>query len=212
MVVALVSEGQVASVMRQLWQYLQAYLQPNYELAHQAGSFPTQASVLMLFTDDEQNPEIIFTLRAQHLSNHPGEVAFPGGMWEPQDVTLLETALRESYEEIGLPPAQVNVLGACRPRSTRAGVRVTPFVGVIPAETELVPNLSELDAIFRVPLASFHSGAIQTRTDIFSHAGQSYRVPAYEHQGYEIWGFTAALTEEIITAIVAKSSELTLIQ
>lgn len=198
--------------MRQLWQYLQSYLQPNSKLALQSGSFPSQASVLMLFTDDEHNPEIIFTLRAQHLSNHPGEVAFPGGMWEPQDNTLLDTALRESYEEVGLSPAAVKLLGACQPRSTRAGVRVTPFVGVIAAETELVPNLSELDAIFRVPLASFHSGAIQIRTDIFSHAGQSYRVPAYEHQGYEIWGFTAALTAEIIAAIVAQSGEISLIQ
>lgn len=197
--------------MRQLWQNLQTYLQPNNTIAYQAGEFPRQASVLVLFTDDH-NPEIIFTLRAQHLSNHPGEVAFPGGMWEPQDVNLLQTALRESHEEVGLPPGDVILLGACRSRSTRAGVVVTPFVGVIAAHTELVPNRSELDAVFRVPLAAFHSGMIQTRTDIFSHAGKSYRVPAYEHQGYEIWGFTAALTQEIINAIVAEAGEISLIE
>jgi 8-oxo-dGTP pyrophosphatase MutT (NUDIX family) len=198
--------------MKQLWQTLQSYLQSNQSIVHQQGEFPRQASVLMLFTDSEQHPEIIFTLRAMHLSNHPGEVSFPGGMWEPQDTTLLDTALRESYEEINLLPTQVQLLGACRSRSTRAGVLVTPFVGVIPEHVELVPNRSELDAIFRVPLAAFHSGMIQTRTDIFSHEGRSYRVPAYLHQGYEIWGFTAALTHEIISAIVVESGEVSLIQ
>lgn len=198
--------------MRQLWQELETFLHPQKALIHQTGSFTAQASVMVLFTDDRRNPEIIFTRRAQHLSNHPGEVAFPGGMWESGDNTLLETALRESHEEVGLLPSAVRVLGACRPRATRAGVRVTPFVGVIAADTLLVPNSTELDAIFRVPLAAFHSGMIQTRTDIFSYAGQSFRVPAYEHQGYEIWGFTAALTNEIISALVAKSGELTLIQ
>lgn len=198
--------------MRELWQQLQAYLKPNDALTLLSGSFPAEASVLVLFTDDHQNPEIVFTLRAQHLSNHPGEVAFPGGMWEPQDAGLLQTALRESHEEIGLPPEAVTLLGACRPRSTLSGVKVTPFVGVISAETELTPNLSELDAIFRVPLAAFHSGMIQTRTDIFQHGGQDYRIPAYQHQGYEIWGFTAALTNEIISAIVSRSGEISLIK
>jgi 8-oxo-dGTP pyrophosphatase MutT (NUDIX family) len=198
--------------MRQLLQQLKAYLQPNNTLAHLSGPFPKQAAVLVLFTDDLYRPEIIFTLRARHLSNHPGEVAFPGGMWEPQDDTLLMTALRETHEEIGLCPSAVQVLGSCKPRSTRAGICVTPFVGVIPAGAELVPNLAELDTVFRVPLAEFHSGMIQTRTDIFSHGGQSFRVPAYEHQGYEIWGFTAALTTEIINAIVAESGEIALIQ
>ena len=192
--------------MRPLWQYLQNYLQPNYSLTRQVGLYPAQASVMVLFTDAE-NPEMIFTLRAQHLTNHPGEVAFPGGMWETGDNTLLDTALRESHEEIGLSPAAVKLLGACKPRATRAGVRVTPFVGLIDPAIELVPSPDELDAVFRVPLSAFRAG-IQTRTDIFSHAGKSWRVPAYQHEGYEIWGFTAALTQEIITAVLNATDEV----
>lgn len=192
--------------MRPLWQYLQNHLQPNHALTHQVGFYPTQASVMVLFTDTE-NPELIFTLRAQHLTNHPGEVAFPGGMWEAGDKTLLDTALRESHEEIGLSPAAVKVLGACQPRATRAGVRVTPFVGVIDANIHLTPFPDELDAVFRVPLSAFRTG-IQTRTDIFSHDGESWRVPAYHHQGYEIWGFTAAVTDEIITAVLNATDEV----
>lgn len=193
--------------MRPLWQYLQNHLKSNLALTQQVGFFPAQAAVMVLFTDDAHNPEMIFTLRARHLSNHPGEVAFPGGMWEADDKTLLDTALRESHEEIGLSPAAVKLLGACKPRATRAGVRVSPFVGVIDAQIELVPNPDELDAVFRVPLSAFKAG-IQTRTDIFSHEGKSYRVPAYHHQGYEIWGFTAALTSEIITTIINATDEI----
>src|SRR5690606_13022760 len=110
-------------LMGQLWHHLQAYLQPNDALIDQCGPFPRQASVLMLFTDDPHNSEIVFTLRAKHLSKHPGEVAFPGGMWEPQDASLLATALRESNEEVGLDAKAVTLLGACSPRATRAGVR-----------------------------------------------------------------------------------------
>jgi 8-oxo-dGTP pyrophosphatase MutT (NUDIX family) len=195
--------------MTSLWQDLRMFLQPNNSLAYQTGLYPSQASVLILFTDDPHNPDMIFTLRARHLSSHPGEVAFPGGMWEPSDASLLNTALRETQEEIGLAPSAVNLLGACPPRSTRAGVRVTPFVGVVPAATEFSPNLTELDAVFRVPVSAFHSGVIQTRTDLFSYDGKSYRVPAYLHQGFEIWGFTAALTSEIISAIVAEQDPVT---
>src|SRR5690606_3849601 len=140
----------------------------------------------------------------------PGEVAFPGGMWEPGDTSLLDTALRESHEEIDLLPSFVKLLGSCEPRSTIAGIRVTPFVGVIPGDVELTPNPAELDAIFRVPLAAFRAG-IQTRTDICSYAGRSYRIPAYHQQGYELWGFTAALTTELLMVLGQTCDESSLI-
>lgn len=188
--------------MRRPWQNLDSFLQPNKARAFETGAFPSQAAVLVLFTDDPHHPEIIFTRRARHLKNHPGEVSFPGGMWELGDNSLRDTALRETEEEIGVAPTQVELLGACMRRATGAGIQVTPFVGVIPSATQFTPNLAELDVVFRVPVAAFHGGIIQTRTDIFSHGGRSYRVPAYLHQGYEIWGFTAALTAEIITALI----------
>lgn len=194
------------------WQdQLQEYLQPSATAVRPRGSSSRQASVLVLFTEHDHNPEIIFTLRAAHLSNHPGEVAFPGGMWEPGDETLLDTGLRESYEEIGLPPSVVKLLGSCQPRSTIAGIQVTPFVGMIPADVELTPNPAELDAIFRVPLAAFRAG-IQTRTDFFTHGGRSYHVPAYHHQGYEIWGFTAAVTSELLLVLDETCDEPSLTQ
>lgn len=192
--------------MKQQWPHLHNYLLPNEFITRETGLFPAQASVMILLTNNEEDPEIIFTLRARHLTNHPGEVSFPGGMWEPDDTTLLHTALRETHEEIGLCPSAVTVLGACTPRSTRAGVRVTPFVGMIDADIPLIPNLDELDAVFHVSLSTFRSG-IQTCTDVFTHLGKTYHVPVYQFQRYKIWGFTAALTCEIVSALNSVSDQ-----
>lgn len=155
-----------------------------------SGNFPNQAAVLIAVTDHPSDPDIIFTLRAQHLSTHSGEVSFPGGKWEDSDENLLHTALRESEEEIGLKPEYVEVLASLEPRKTRLGIQVTPFVGLVPADTTLVPNFSELDAIFRVPV-SFFLADKRIRTDLYKQRERDFWAPAYEFNGYEIWGFTA---------------------
>jgi len=180
--------------MSQQWQWLQSRLL-DHSLSPQ-GQFPLQASVLALFTR-EADPSLIFTLRSRHLNSHAGEVSFPGGKWEPGDKTLRDTALRETREEIGLPAEAITMLGACRPRATRAGIMVTPFVGLIDSANDLIPCPAELEAVFQVPLSDFRRG-IQIRTDVIPRGDRVYRVPAYQYLNYEIWGFTAALTCELL--------------
>lgn len=184
--------------MNSFVQGLRHRLRSANELTATPGVFPRQAAVMVLITDHPTHPELIYTLRAKHLRDHPGEVAFPGGKWEPQDRNLLVTALRETHEEIALPPAQVRILGAINPRSTFAGTKVTPFVGLVSHTVRMVADPNELDSIFRVPLNWF-SAENRLRVDEFSFAGMTYRVPAYGYQDYEIWGFTAAVTQEILT-------------
>lgn len=178
-------------------QRLRRRLRPANELTQTPGLFPRQAAVMVLITDHPSCPELIYTLRAKHLRDHPGEVAFPGGKWEPQDPNLLATALRETHEEVALPPSQVRILGAIKPSSTRAGTQVTPFVGLVPHSIAMVANPNELESVFRVPLSWF-SDENRLRVDEFSLAGLIHRVPAYSYQEYEIWGFTAAVTQEIL--------------
>ena len=87
------------------------------------------AAVLLLLHGDPADPQIVLTQRAMHLNNHAGEVAFPGGMWDATDQNLLHTALRETYEEIGLSPHLVEpiaMLPAASPK--RRNLCVTPFV------------------------------------------------------------------------------------
>lgn len=165
------------------------------------GLFPSQAAVLIALTDDPYDPEIILTQRSKHLSTHSGEVSFPGGKWDPEDQTLLITALREAEEEISLDPGRVEVLGSMPSRKTRWDVLVTPYVGIVPANSMLSPNPGELDSIFRVPLSYFIESDQRTRTDMFNRQNKRYWAPAYIYQGYEIWGFTAGLLVEFLNRI-----------
>ncbi|WP_237065994.1 NUDIX hydrolase [Microbulbifer guangxiensis] len=158
------------------------------------------AAVLLALTD-EPDPEVILTLRSQHLSTHSGEVSFPGGRWEPGDRSLKYTALRETEEEIGLPPEEVRILGPLWPRSTRWNVRVTPWLGVVSADVELYPNPGELDAIFRVPLSFFLEDP-RIRTDRITIDEHAIYLPAYQFQDYEIWGFTAGILTEFLVKIL----------
>ncbi len=184
---------------KRLWSSIADALAPQAAVLTQSDQFARQAAVMVLITD-EVSPQIIFTLRAKHLTYHAGEVCFPGGMWEPQDATLLESALRETHEEIGLPPHLVDVLGALLERQTRSGTVVTPFVAYIPADYGFEPNPAELDSLFTIPLEQFMVG-LQIRTDIFEHNDQQFHRPAYAYQDYEIWGFTAAVTADLLALL-----------
>lgn len=159
----------------------------------------SRAAVILLLSRGD-NPALLFTRRAMHLRNHPGEVCFPGGMREPQDTDLLATALREMEEEIGLPATEVQILGRLPEAYTRAGTQVTPFVASFDASYPLVASLSELDSIFMVPLSLFEQG-IMVREDVFEREGRSYKIPVYHYQEYEIWGFTAAVTARFLRLI-----------
>jgi 8-oxo-dGTP pyrophosphatase MutT (NUDIX family) len=186
-------------VNRAFWQSLAEALAPQGDANAFVGSFHQQAAVMLLMTD-EVAPNIIFTLRAKHLNQHAGEVCFPGGKWEPQDTSLLVTALRETHEEIGLSPNLVEVLGALPARATKSGAMVRPFVGRIPADCRFNLNLHELDELFLVPLAAFQHG-LQIRTDVFERNGVRLHMPAYVYNGYEIWGFTAGVTAELLNLL-----------
>lgn len=145
-------------------------------------------------------PEIVFIKRAEHLNSHRGQVAFPGGMWEPGDDSLLVTALRESEEEIALPPAQVEVIASFRPRATRFKVRVCPYVGLIPAGLPLVPDLSELESLFSVPV-SFLLDEGNFATTVRRLVDHRYEVPCIQYGDYCIWGFTLHLLMELLERV-----------
>jgi len=184
---------------RAFWLALEEALKPNGDSHSFVGDFPKQAAVMVLLTE-EVSPQIIFTLRSKHLNQHAGEVCFPGGKWESQDNSLLTTALRETHEEIGISSGIIDILGILPARATRSGAMVQPFVGKIPADCRFNLNHHELEELFSVPLADFQRG-LQVRTDIFERNGQRFRFPAYIYQGYEIWGFTAGVTAELLSLI-----------
>ncbi|MDW7748073.1 CoA pyrophosphatase [Halomonas sp.] len=155
-----------------------------------------EAAVLLPIVDRPE-PTLLFTRRADHLNTHSGQVAFPGGKREPQDSDLLATALRESREEIALPPERVELLGRLSDVVSLHGLRVTPWVGLIPPDLPLVPDPSELDAIFEVPLSHFLKDQ-RTHTDVIRVDGRDYYVPSYRTDGHVIWGLSAMMLVELL--------------
>ena len=160
--------------------------------------FP-EAAVLLPITRSEE-PELVLTLRASGLSTHGGEVAFPGGRRDPEDPDLMFTALREAQEEIGLPPGLVEVIGPLSPLISKHGIKVTPYVGLIPDYVEYVPNDAEIAAVFTVPLAFFREDP-REHTHRIDYAGRSWYVPSYRYNGYKIWGLSAIMIVELMNVL-----------
>jgi 8-oxo-dGTP pyrophosphatase MutT (NUDIX family) len=113
----------------------------------------TLASVLVPIVAHPTGLTVLFTQRTVHLKAHSGQVSFPGGRAEPGDPTPEFTALRESQEEIGLPPERVEVLARLPDYITRTGYQVTPIVGLLTPPLALVPDPREVQEVFEVPLA-----------------------------------------------------------
>ena len=152
----------------------------------------TEAGVLVALVERPDGVNPILTKRAAHLSNHPGQISFPGGKCERDDADIVFTALREAKEEIGLNPEIVNVLGSLPTHDTITGFKITPTVGWIETGWYGVADPSEVSEIFEVPLVhimtpkNFH---IQTR--VWKGINRSYYSLPYGP--YYIWGATACI-------------------
>jgi len=167
-----------------------------------------KAAVLIALTDEE-NPEVIYTLRSNKVSSHQGEVSFPGGMREESDTSLIMTALRESEEEIGLPQNCVKILGSLDTMVSRFNVSVTPFVGVIPFNVELNTSSDEIEACFKVPL-SFLLKDKRYRNDEVNRNGETFYMPAYKYSSYVIWGLTAMITVNFLNRALDAKIDMSL--
>jgi 8-oxo-dGTP pyrophosphatase MutT (NUDIX family) len=159
---------------------------------------PTRASVLVpLVQRDEVT--VLLTRRTDHLTDHPGQISFPGGRAEPQDVDAIATALREAEEEIGLHAHHVDVLGSLPHYTTGSGFVVTPVVALIDPPFTVQPDPFEVAEVFEVPLAFLMAPVHHRRhaveaggalREFFSMPWESVAEP---QQRYFIWGATAAM-------------------
>lgn len=153
-------------------------------------SFAGHAAVMVITRSFGGESHLLLTERAAHLAAHPGEVALPGGKWEAADSGLLATALRETEEEVAIPPAALRVDGALPRGYTGSGVPVTAFVAELKEDVDLRIDPAELSAAFWMPERELLLDA-RVRTDVFERGGAEYWAPAYHYQQYHVWGFTA---------------------
>ena len=154
------------------------------------------ASVLVALVERGPELRVILTRRAARLKHHPGQVAFPGGKQEAGDATPLDAALREAREEIGLMPEQVQVLGAFDRHETVTRFAVTPFVGLVDAGFEPVPDRAEVDEVFEVPLGFLMEAAnFQVHGRRWQGGWRHYLVIPYGP--HYIWGATARMLKSL---------------
>lgn len=167
-----------------------------------------EAGILVPVTHARE-PEIILTQRASGMSTHSGQVAFPGGMREPEDPSILHTALRETEEEIGLSSGKVEVISPLSQVVSLHGILVSPFAAVIPPDCEFVPEEKELDAIFRVPVSFFLEDR-RLRTDSIRIAGEQLYIPCYKWESYQIWGLSAVVLVDFLNEAYDAGIDLSL--
>ena len=139
-----------------------------------------------------KQPSVLLTKRARHLKNHPGQIAFPGGKFELEDGTLVNTALREAEEEIGLNRSIPKELGILPKHETVTKFLVTPIIFQLPDKLDLKINKNEVDEVFYVPLEHFlalENYRIQARK--WQEEFRYYYVVPYGP--YYIWGATARI-------------------
>ncbi|WP_238376409.1 NUDIX hydrolase [Marinagarivorans algicola] len=155
-----------------------------------------EAAVLLAVREHGGEQQILLTRRSKRMNSHSGEVALPGGKWEPSDQNLRATALREAEEEVGLSPQIVTDIKPMAARFTRQGTKVTPFFGRVPPILSLQPCEYELESLFWLPLDIVLNDE-RVQTDIFTVDRLEYWAPVYRYNGYKIWGFTARLLVDL---------------
>lgn len=157
------------------------------------------AAVLIPFRPKPTGVDVIFTKRRDDLPHHAGQISFPGGRADAEDADLLATALRESQEELAIPPESVRVIGGLEPMSTFVSdFAVYPFVGLVPADVPLVPHPGEVDAVFEVDLRDL--AAMRDHHEL-KRAGMTFTTEAYETDGGLVWGVTGYILGRLLDRI-----------
>lgn len=148
------------------------------------------AAVLLAITCETQ-PRVLLTRRASHMRHHAGEVSFPGGRREEGDTSNIVVALREAFEETGLNPFHVELLGELPSQRAKSGMWVKPIVGLIPPDITLVPQPDEIERIFYVELMHIIKAQPLPYPVLLNQ--QHYYMPSFQLDNEIIWGLTARI-------------------
>jgi len=165
-------------------------LNPGLQLP--AGRVLRPAGVLIALWSGPSGTEMILTKRSSRLKHHPGQIAFPGGKVDPGDDGPVGAALRESWEEVGLPQDRVTVLGTLTQHETVTGFLVTPVLGTISGDFSPLPEAGEVEEVFSVPLSHVTTPA-NFRIERRRWRGEWRRYYAVPYGPYYIWGATARI-------------------
>jgi 8-oxo-dGTP pyrophosphatase MutT (NUDIX family) len=147
------------------------------------------AAVIVPVIDGDE-PTLLLTKRTETVRDHKGEISFPGGARHPEDPDLLSTALRETHEELGIPPDAFEVLGALPPTHTMvSGYVIAPFVARLPARPVLRPSPVEIAEVLELPVTTL----IDVEREVEAVGGLHRTMFVYEVDGHVVWGATGRI-------------------
>lgn len=158
-----------------------------------------RAGVMATFYPDAKgNTRFLLILRKVYAGVHSGQIGFPGGQWEEGDRELVDTALRETREEVGIPIGGIRVIRELSELYIPpSNFLVRPFIGLYPEPAPFVPDPFEVERVVEVPLVDFMDDANRFVAKLSTSTAQNMDVPAYRLNGYTVWGATAMILGEI---------------
>lgn len=171
---------------------------PTLDPEYYKNSNPKMSAVMMLFYPKNKKAHLILIKRNAYPGVHSSQISFPGGKAEPEDADLAATAVRETFEEIGVLPDAIDVI---MPFSEiyipPSNFLVAPFLGVTYTEPVFTANPDEVDALIHLPIDVFLDDSIVINTDIQTSYSQRVSVPAFKVDEHIVWGATAMILSEL---------------
>lgn len=150
------------------------------------------AAVLIPIIDRDRSLSVLLTERAADLKHHAGQISFPGGRMDAADRDIRATALRETQEEVGIDPSDVEIIGYLDPNPTVTGYAVTPVVALIELRQQLIIDPVEVKSAFEVPLPFLLDAANQQSSER-EFEGVTVPIVEFRYGEHRIWGATAGM-------------------
>jgi 8-oxo-dGTP pyrophosphatase MutT (NUDIX family) len=163
------------------------------------------AAVLVPLFNDGKEYRLLLTQRSSDVLQHKGQISFPGGKPHKADSSLLETALRESWEEVGLDPKDVEIVGELDDTpTTTSGFLISPFVALIPYPYKFIRNPHEIAEILDIPLSALMDKS-RFKQEYVIDNNETVITYTYEYNGRIIWGATANIIKQLLDSLQSAS-------
>ena len=163
------------------------------------------AAVILPLYQKEGEYHVLFTKRTEKVEHHKGQISFPGGARHEEDPSLKDTALRETFEEIGVHPEDVEILGELDSmRTVSSSFLIIPFVAVIPYPYEFTVNTDEIEELVEVPLSALLDEK-NYREEFQIYQGITYWGSVYEYRDKVIWGATARILKQFLDLVFSEN-------
>lgn len=152
---------------------------------------------------------ILFTRRTERVEHHKGQISFPGGARHEEDRDLRDTALRETFEEIGVKPEDVEILGELdRMGTVTSNFLITPFVGIIPYPYTFTVSEDEIEELVEVPISALLAQE-NYREESHEYEGRTYVGSFFDYEGKVIWGATAKILKQFLDLVFDENGKRT---